>query len=143
MGQSENQPESRKPTSLSPSYDYFQMMFESADLYSSVWQPMMKSVGRWHLEVANLGVRQGQAALQLSRDLARAWTPADALAANMRYLEATTQQYAQSSQRLAVTVSKAVEAQVEFEVVQLPVKRSHDTIMLPGIDPVEHPRKVA
>lgn len=137
--------ENDKLATTSPSHDYFQMMFEGADLYASVWQPMLKSVGRWHLELANLGVRQGQAALQLSRDLSRSWTPADALAANVRYLEATTQQYAQSSQRLVATVSRAVEAQVPSQVLQLPVKRSHDTIVLPG-DPVEDPllsRKVA
>jgi hypothetical protein len=132
-------------TAMTPaSHDYFQMMFEGADLYASLWQPMFKSVGRWHLEVANLGVRQGQAALQLSRDLARSWTPADALAANVRYLEATTQQYAQSSQRLAATVSNAVETQAQSQVLQLPLKRSHDTIVLPTPSAeAELPRKVA
>jgi hypothetical protein len=135
------QSEFDKTAVTSPSHDYFQMMFEGADLYASVWQPMFKSVGRWHLEVANLGVRQGQAALQLSRDLARSWTPADALAANVRFLEATTQQYAQSSQRLAATVSNAVENQVTSQVLQMPLKRNHDTIVLPGAE--ELPRKVA
>lgn len=140
-----SQTETDKPVITSPSHDYFHMMFEGADLYASVWQPMLKSVGRWHLELASLGVRQGQAALQLSRDLSRSWTPADALAANVRYFEATTQQYAQSSQRLVATVSRAVEAQVPSQVLQLPVKRSHDTIVLPG-GPLDDPllsRKVA
>ena len=128
----------------SPSHDYFQMLFEGADLYSSLWQPMLKSVGRWQLEVAGLSVKQSQAALAWSRDVSRSWTPADAVAANVRYLETVSSQYALSSQRIAATVSRAVEAPVLSEVVPLPVRRGHDVIELPGMaeDNMPH-RKVA
>jgi hypothetical protein len=122
-----------KQAITSPSHDYFQMMFEGADLYSSLWQPMLKSVGRWQLEVACLGVKQSQAAMAWSRDVTRCWTPADAVAANVRYLEAVSSQYAISSQRLAATVSRAVETPLYSEVVPLPVKRGHDVIELPGM----------
>jgi hypothetical protein len=139
---SESQHEKQSVTS--PSHDYFQMMFEGADLYSTMWQPLLKSVGRWQLEVAGLNVKNSQAALAWSRDVTRCWTPADAVAANVRYLEAVSAQYAMSSQRLAATVSRAVEAPILSEVVQLPVKRGHDVIELPGMaDDYLAPRKVA
>ena len=133
-----------KQVVTSPSHDYFQMMFEGADLYSSMWQPLLKSVGRWQLEVAGLSVKNSQAALAWSRDVTRSWTPADAVAANVRYLEAVSSQYALTSQRLAASVTRAVEAPLLSEVVQLPVKRGHDVIELPGMteDKVVH-RKVA
>jgi hypothetical protein len=122
-----------KQALTSPSHDYFQMMFEGADLYSSMWQPLLKSVGRWQLEVAGLSVKNSQAALAWSRDVTRSWTAADAVAANVRYLEAVSSQYALSSQRLAATVTRAVDAPIPSEVVQLPVKRGHDVIELPGM----------
>ena len=67
--------ELRKPGHTPVSQDYFQLLFEGADLYSSFWRPMLKSAGRWHLEIAGLGAKQSQAALQLSRDLSRSMTP--------------------------------------------------------------------
>lgn len=123
--------DSRKPTNTPASQDYFEYMFESADLYSALWQPLLKSVGRWHLEVAGLGMKQAQAALQLSRDLSRSWTAADAAAANVRYWESVSAQYAQSSQRLMATVSRSIEQPLLSDVVSLPVRRSHDMIVLP------------
>ena len=116
----------------SPSQDYFQMMFEGADMFASVWQPLLKSVGRWQLEVAGLGMKQGQAAISWSHDVARSWTPADAIAANVRYCEAVSSQYVQSSQRLAATVTRATQLPLLSEVVPLPVQRGHDQIVLPG-----------
>jgi hypothetical protein len=136
------QNQSEKAIVTSPSQDYFQMIFEGADLFASMWQPMLKSVGRWQLEVAGLGVKSGQAALSWSHDVTRSWTPMDALAANVRFLEAVTAQYAQSSQRIAASVTRAVETPPLSDVVALPLKRAHDMIVLPDeADAV--PRKVA
>lgn len=124
----------RKADVVPQSHDMFQLLCEGADLVSSVWQPLLKSVGRWNLEVAGLGVKQTQATLQLSRDLARCRTPGDVASANIRYWEAMTSQFAVSSQRLAATAVKSV-AQHEAEapeVVTLRVKaRDHDLIVIP------------
>lgn len=130
----------------SPTHDFFQLFFESADMYSGMWQPLLKSVGRWHLEVAGLGMKQAQASLQLSRDLARSWTAGDAVAANVRYWDAVTSHYSQSSQRLAATVQRTVEAPFVPEVVPMPSKRGHDMIVLPeagDADARQPVRKVA
>lgn len=128
--------EMRKTTGSSQTHDIFQMMFEGADLFSSIWQPMLKSVGRWHLEVAGLGVKHGQAALQFSRDLSRCYTAGDIASAQIRYWDSVSSQYAQSSQRLAATVARAVElpaAAEASEVVTLPRKaRDRDLIVLPS-----------
>jgi hypothetical protein len=139
-----SQSEFEKSMITSPSHYYFQTMFEAADLYSAMWQPWLKSIGRWQLEVSGLGLKQGQAAIAWSHDILRSWTPGDAAAANMRYLEAVSTQVAETSQRLAANVSRAVEAPALSGVVPLPVKRGHDMIMLPEA-PEERaePRKVA
>lgn len=128
-------------------YDMFQIFCEGADLVSSVWQPLLKSVGRWNLEVAGLGVKQTQAALQLSRDLARCKTPGDIASANIRYWDAMTSQFAHSSQRLAATAARSVsvETYVEpTEVVTLSIKaRDRDLIVIPEQTSNPLDRKVA
>jgi hypothetical protein len=139
-----SQTELRKPVRTAASQDYFQLFFEGADLYSSFWQPMLKSVGRWHLELAGLGVKNSQAALQLSRDLSRSLNPVDAVGASIRYWETVSSQYSQSSGRLAASVSRTVEAPFVSEIVALPLKRAHDLIVLPDTDhEVITERKVA
>lgn len=119
-------------THVSPTHDLFHMMFEGADMVSSFWQPMLKSVGRWHLEFAGLGMRHGQASIQLAHDLARSFTPLDAYAAHVRYWDRVSAQFNQSRERLAAsTVQPAATAPLQkSDVVALPVKRSHDVLEL-------------
>ena len=64
-------PEMHKSAFTSPTHDFVHMMFEGADLVSSFWQPLLKSVGRWQLEAAGLSMKQSQAGLRLAHDLAR------------------------------------------------------------------------
>ena len=132
--------QSSRNTSMT--HDCFQMMFESADLYSSFWQPMLKGVGRWHLEMANLNAKHGQAALQLGRDVAHSFTPADVAQSYGKYWQTVSSQYTASSERIAASVSQTVQAPLTSEVVPLPSKRGRDTLVIP--DPVALPdRKVA
>ncbi len=133
-----SQDQMRNSAGPSHTQEYFQMLLDGADMFSSFWQPMLKSTGRWQLEVAGLAFKQGQAALQLSRDLALCRTPGDMTTANMRFWNATTLQYAQSSKRLAASVARTVEAPIlsESEVVSLLRKpRGHDVIELPNDEP--------
>lgn len=125
----------REPAAPSHSHDFFQLMFDATDLYASVWQPVLKSIGRWNLEVAGLGMRHGQASLQLARALARSADPSEWTAASVRYWDQVSAHYAESSQRLAASVKKTVETALEPSVVQLPVRQpqqsGHDVIVLP------------
>lgn len=136
--------EDRLPTSpvASHSHDFFQLMFDAADLYSSIWQPFLKTIGRWNLEVAGLSLRHSQASLQLAGNLARSSSPAEWAAASLHYWDQISAQYAQSSQRLAATVHKTVEKSLEPSVLKLPVRQQHDhdMIVLPSED---SERKVA
>lgn len=137
-----NDERSEKSVVASQSQDFFQLMFDAVDLYASIWQPTLKSIGRWNLEVAGLAMRQGQASLQLSRALARSASPGEWTSASVRYWDQISSQYAQSSQRLAATVEKSVKETFEPSVVPLPVRQhqQHDMIVLPAND-IE--RKVA
>lgn len=127
--------DTRKAEGSVHTYDMFQLLCEGADLVSGVWQPLLKSVGRWNLEVAGLGVRQTQATLQLSRDFARCRTPGDVASANLRYWEAMTSQFSESSQRLAATAARSVAEPAitnQAEAVTLRFKaHDRDLIIIP------------
>lgn len=127
----------------SPTHDFFQFLFEGADMLSSFWQPVLKSAGRWHLEVAGLGIKHGQAAVKLSQDLARATSPMDAYAAHVRYWEAISSQFMQSQHRIVATTASIPGAPLTSDVVPLVVKRGHDVIELPDDGAASPTRKVA
>lgn len=133
---------SLNPAAPNYSQDFFQLMFDATDLYSSIWQPMLTSIGRWNLEVAGLGLRHGQETLKLAGALARSTHPSDWTAASLRYWDQVSAHYAQSSQRLAATVHKSVEKSLTPSVVPMPIRQhsDHDMIVLPE-EPGE--RKVA
>lgn len=135
-----------KSAAFSPSHEYAHMLFEGADMVSSFWQPLLKSVGRWQLEVSGLGMKHGQAALKLSHELARAFSPSDVYAAHVRYWEAVSSQVNQSQQRIAAATVRAAEAPLTAGVVPLVAGlRGHDIIKLPDDDAasVTAVRKVA
>ena len=141
------QHDARDRRNKSPYHDYFKMMFESADLISSYWQPMFKGIGRGQLELAHLSARQGQAVLQWGRSLATCLTPADMLAANVQLWQTVAGQCADASQKLASAAAQAAQAPEAFELLTLPVaKRGHDTLVLPETDADDdaaHRRRVA
>ena len=135
-----------KSSFTSPTHDFFQFMFEGADLLSSFWQPVLKSVGRLHLEVAGIGIKHGQAAVKLSQELARSVSPLEAYAAHVRYWEAISAQFAQSQQRIVASSADLSGAPLTSDVVPLVVKRGHDVLELQldqGSDSASLTRKVA
>lgn len=121
-----------KASFTSPTHDFFQFLFEGTDMLSSFWQPVLKSVGRWHLEVAGIGVKHGQAAIKLTHELARSTSPMEAYAAHVRYWNEISSHVAQSQQRIAASAVTLPVAPLTSDVVPLVVKRGHDVIELPG-----------
>ncbi len=129
-------PDAVKVTQFSPTHEYVHMLFEGADLVSSFWQPLMKSAGRWQLEVSGLAMKHSQAALRLSHELARCMSPVDVYAANVRYWEAVSSNVRQSQERIAASTVRTDEPQVTVgapsDVVPLAAgSRTHDIIKLP------------
>ena len=121
----------------SPYHDYFQYFFEAADTMAGFWQPFAKTIGRSQLEMANLSAKQGQAALTWGRTIAMAPTPAGIMSANLRYWQAVTDQINDSSRKLASAVATAGPQSDPFQLVRLPVKRSHDTLVIEADETVD------
>jgi hypothetical protein len=132
LNSASQQREVHKSSSSSPNHDFFQMIFESADMVSAFWQPLLKSVGRWQLEIAGLSMKQSQATLRLTHDFARCTTPADVASANLRYWDSLTSEIAQSSHRIAASVQRAAEVPSRVEIVNLPSRSGRDMIVLLG-----------
>ncbi len=119
----------------SPYHDYFQYFFEAADTVAGFWQPLAKSVGRSQLEVANLSAKQGQAALTWGRTIAMSPTPAGIMSANLQYWQTVTGHMSESSRKFASAVATAGPDSDPFQLLELPVKRSRDTLVIDAGEP--------
>lgn len=129
-------------TSVSPYQDYYLPVFEYADMISAFWQPVFKMIGRQNLEIAQMGAKGAQAALQWSRNVATSPSPAGLMAANTQYWRSITQTYTTSSHKMASVAAEAAAASHQPSLVTLPVRRARDTIQIPQQDSEDY-RKVA
>ena len=132
-----------RPRGSSPYHNYFQLMFEGADVLSSYWQPAFKSVGRSQLEFAGLAARQGQALMQWGRNVSMTPTPAGILAANIQFWQTFAEHISESTSKMTAAFGQAAPQSDPFELVTLPVKRVRDTIVIPGLEEQDRERRVA
>ena len=130
---------SRSPTSAA--HDVFQVMFQAADLYSSVWSPFLKSAGRWQLEMSQLTAKQVRAAMTLGQKLAQSDSPDRLAQAYRAYWYDVAGYYSDASRNIATAL---VRAAPHTAILELPLQRqhTHDTLRLVD-DPTEPLRKVA
>ena len=117
----------------SPTFDFYQMMFEGTDIYMSYWQPMLKGAGRLQLELAQLAAKAGQSTLSWATNLAMSRAPADALKANLSYFEALAAHQRDSFEKMTAAIAKAAETPPAFEILKMPVRtdRDRDILVLP------------
>lgn len=128
----------------SPYHDFFQIFFESADIVSAFWQPVMKSIGRQQLELANLSARQGQSMLQFVRNVSTAPSPAGVATATQHFWQSMADEYVQSTRKLASVVTDAAHQSATSEVLALPVLRRRDVMSVyPADSQAMDERKVA
>lgn len=128
----------------SPLHDYFQMFFESADLVSAFWQPVLKGVGRQQLELARLSARQGQSMLQYVRNVSASPSPAGVAAATQHYWQSMAGEFTQSTRKLAAVATETVHLTASSEILTLPLKRNRDVMSLvPANGEDDEVRKVA
>ncbi|CCB67397.1 MULTISPECIES: hypothetical protein [unclassified Hyphomicrobium] len=130
-----------KTTSLY--YPFFQNMFELVDVTSFAWQPILKAIGRTHLEFASSQSRQSRAVVHWAHQMTRPATPADFFHANMQLWAAVMLECFETAPRVAAVVETAAES-VAPKVLELPHKPMRDTLILLDRDPAgESVRKVA
>ena len=125
----------RGPTS--PAHDYFEVMFQGADMFSSLWQPYLKSVGRWQLEIAQFGARQTRAAIALGNRLAGATGPDAISEAYKSYWNEVHLCFEDASRNMAAAVVRAAPQSIILDMPQTR-KRVHDTLEI--ADPVHGER---
>jgi hypothetical protein len=126
-----------------PAYEMFHLMFETVDAMSGFWQPSCKGIGRWHMELAHLSAKQGQAQIELGRRLMRCTSPFDVMSETMNYWQQVSEQFGLAGQNMASAAVKATQPPAAlthaFEVLPLPVKKVRDTLQMPDFDEPELP----
>jgi len=127
----------RPPTS--PAHDVFEVMFQTMDMVGSFWQPMLKSAGRWQLEVSQLTAKQTRAALTLSQKAVRCDSPVALIEAYREYWLEVGNLVSEANRNIATAL---VRAAPHAAVLELPLARprTHDTLYISG---ASDERKVA
>ena len=127
----------------SPTQDYFQLMFEGVDTVSSPWQPLAKGVGRWHMELAQFNAKQSRTTLEYSQKMMRCYNPLEAFSETVNFWQKLCSNFAETGEHVAAVAAKATQPPLGFELLEMPVKRARDTIVLPDLDepelPLRHP----
>ncbi len=130
----------------SPAHDAFLLMFETTDMVSLCWQPLLKGVGRWQLELAQAGARQSRAAIEFAHCMTQASNPFDVVNAQARYWEQVGQAYSDANQHITQALTRTTQPLPGIEVIPAAKKRPHDTLRLEDravAREYEHERKVA
>jgi len=81
-----------------------QAYFGSLDGVAKVYEPALRGVGRWNLELFNLMTRRTQAWLDLPVQFSRCRTPQDAVSAYLKFWQQAVSQYADGSHRLVAAL---------------------------------------
>jgi len=110
-------------------YPFFTALFETADMMSYFWQPVLKAVGGSQLELAGLQARQAQAFMHWTHQMLRPSSPLDVFNANAQLWRTMTEQCVETAPRVAAAVSTATQAAAP-SVLPLPAKPSRDTLLL-------------
>ena len=75
------------------------------DMMVKGWEPALKGVGRWNLELVGLMTRRSQAWLEVPARLARCKTPMDLFNEQMRFWQSAAADYTEGSRRLGAAWS--------------------------------------
>ncbi len=119
----------RAPTS--PAHDFYEVLFQGTDIVSSYWQPMLKAVGRWHLEISHLAAKQLRANMMLANNLARAGTSSSMTQAYREYWDELSHSYSEANRNIATALSRTTAG--SSAVVHMP-RRSRDTLQLLDVE---------
>ena len=114
----------------SPAHDAFLVLFEATDIVSLFWQPMLKGVGRWQLELAQAGAKQSRAAIEFGQRMTRVTNPIDVVNAQVAYWQQIGQVYSDANQNITQAIVRAAEPPAGIEIFPAQKKHPHDTMRL-------------
>ena len=83
-----------------------QTYFGGLDMMVKGYEPALKGIGRWNLEVFGFMARRAQAWLEVPSRLSQCKTPVDLFNAQGKFLQAAAADYADSSKRLVAALGE-------------------------------------
>ena len=78
-----------------------QAYFGTLDKVMKGYEPALKGVGRWNLELLSLATKRSREWLEIPTRLSQCKTPVDVVGEQMRFWQTAATQYVDASQRLA------------------------------------------
>jgi hypothetical protein len=82
----------------------FGMLHQTLEAFAKNSEPVLKSVGRWNLEVMGLTARRARAWIEIPAQLSRCKTPQDLVREQLRFWQNFAVDYAEGAQRLTRAV---------------------------------------
>jgi hypothetical protein len=95
----------RLDSKVGPLGNLSQAYFGSLDMLVKGYEPALKGVGRWNLELLGFTARRAQAWLEIPTRLSKCKTPIDVFNEQARFWQAAVADYADGSQRLTAAWS--------------------------------------
>jgi hypothetical protein len=77
-----------------------QAYFSGVDMMMKGYEPVLKGVGRWQLEIMGLATRRAQAWMQMPAQVSRCKTPQEFANEQVRFWQTAASQYVEGAQRL-------------------------------------------
>jgi len=81
-----------------------QAYFANLDRIAKAYEPALRGVGRWNLELINLMTRRAQAWMEVPVQLSRCKTPRDVVGVQLKFWQQANSHYAEGSQRLGAAL---------------------------------------
>jgi hypothetical protein len=97
-----------------------QAYFSGLDMMVKGYEPALKGVGRWNLELLGFMSRRAQAWLEISSRLGQCKTPVDAFNEQGKFWQAAAADYADSSKRLVAAWSACAATMPKLNVGMQP-----------------------
>jgi hypothetical protein len=115
-----------------------QSYFGGLDMMARGYEPVLKGVGRWNLELLGFTARRAQAWLELPTRLRQCKTPLDVFNEQARFWQAAVADYSDGSQRLTAAWSACAAVMPKLNVAQ---PRDYITFPEPQEAPAAAPKR--
>lgn len=118
-----------------PFVNLSQAYYGGLDALAKGYEPMLKSIGRWNLEVMGLMTRRARAWLEMPARVSQCKSPQDLLREQLQFWQTAAHDYSEGAQRLTVAFGALVPPAFNGVLSGKAVPQARDYINFPDSGP--------
>lgn len=120
-------------TDVTALHDFYKSYFTGLQTASQGFEPFLKGMTRWQLEVFGLASRRARAYAEFPAKLTGCRTPQDIANESLAFWQAAVEQYRDSATRMTDAITPMLTQPLQLDTTQ--AKREHEYIFVPGSEP--------